>query len=63
MLESSVSSALPLCSTLNDLIETGDRVRSISGCLSCPMSYVLNTFSETVPFFEAVRDAVAKNHL
>ena len=62
MFESSVGSALPLCMTLTDLLETGDRVRSISGCLSGTMAYVLSTFSETVPFSEAVRDAVAKNH-
>jgi len=60
MFESSVGSALPLCMTLTDLLETGDRVRSISGCLSGTMAYVLSTFSETVPFSEAVRDAVAK---
>lgn len=58
--ESSVGSALPICSTLQDLYETGDEVKSISGCVSGTMAYALSAFSEEVPFSEALRTAVEK---
>ncbi|KAG7374578.1 bifunctional aspartokinase/homoserine dehydrogenase II [Nitzschia inconspicua] len=58
--ESSVGSALPICTTLQDLYETGDKVKSITGCVSGTMAYVLSSFSEDVPFSEALRAAVEK---
>ncbi|EKX32843.1 hypothetical protein GUITHDRAFT_81950 [Guillardia theta CCMP2712] len=57
--ESSVGAALPIISTLRDLLQTGDSVKLVEGSLSGTMSYVLRTFSETTPFSEAVRQAVA----
>lgn len=58
--ESSVGSALPICTTLQDLYETGDKVKSISGCVSGTMAYALSSFCEDVPFSEALRIAVEK---
>lgn len=58
--ETSVGSALPICTTLRDLFETGDKVNRISGCVSGTMAYVLSTFSDTIPFSEAVRQTVDK---
>ena len=57
-LESSVGNALPIISTLHDLLETGDTIKSIEGALSGTMAFVLSTFSDEVPFSEAVRRAV-----
>jgi bifunctional aspartokinase / homoserine dehydrogenase 1 len=58
--ESSVGSALPICTTLQDLYETGDDVKRISGCVSGTMAYALSSFSDDVPFSEALRIAVQK---
>ena len=57
--ESSVGSALPIISTLNDLLETGDTIRSISGSVSGTMAYALGTLSEEVSFSEALRGALS----
>jgi homoserine dehydrogenase len=43
--ESSVGAGLPIISTLNDLIATGDEVERIVGVFSGTMSFLLNAFS------------------
>ena len=43
--ESSVGAGLPIISTLNDLVATGDKVSKIEGVFSGTMSYLFNTFS------------------
>ncbi len=43
--ESSVGAGLPIISTLNDLIATGDKVSKIEGVFSGTMSFLFNTFS------------------
>lgn len=55
--ESTVGGALPIISTLNDLLETGDTIRSISGSVSGTMAYTLSTMSEEVSFSDALRGA------
>jgi bifunctional aspartokinase / homoserine dehydrogenase 1 len=59
-LESSVGNALPIIGTLHDLKETGDDIRTISGSLSGTMAFVLSTFSDEVPFSQALRKAQSK---
>ena len=58
LLESSVGSALPIITTLNDLVETGDKIRSLEGSLSGTMAYVLSRFSKEIPFSKAFEKAV-----
>jgi bifunctional aspartokinase / homoserine dehydrogenase 1 len=60
-LDSSVGNALPIISTLHDLLETGDTIKSIEGSLSGTMAYVLSTFSDDLPFSEAVRGAMERD--
>jgi homoserine dehydrogenase len=43
--ESSVGAGLPVISTLNDLVATGDQVTRIEGVFSGTMSYLFNTFA------------------
>ncbi|KAJ4341941.1 Homoserine dehydrogenase [Ascochyta clinopodiicola] len=43
--ESSVGAGMPIISTLNDLVETGDEVTKIEGVFSGTMSYLLNSFA------------------
>ena len=45
--ESSVGAGLPVISTLNDLIRTGDTVTRIEGVFSGTMSFLFNTFAPT----------------
>lgn len=59
-LDSSVGNALPIISTLHDLLETGDTIRSIEGSLSGTMAFVFSTFSNDpkATFSQAIRGAV-----
>jgi homoserine dehydrogenase len=42
--ESSVGAGLPVISTLNELVETGDEVRKVEGVFSGTMSFLFNSF-------------------
>ncbi|KAI8910141.1 homoserine dehydrogenase-domain-containing protein [Gorgonomyces haynaldii] len=44
--ESTVGAGLPILSTLNDLIATGDEIVSIQGIFSGTLSYIFNQFSK-----------------
>eukprot|EP00842_Homolaphlyctis_polyrhiza_P000312 jgi/Hompol1/1281/HPOL_001158-RA len=43
--ESTVGAGLPILSTLNDLVETGDEIEKIEGIFSGTLSYIFNEFS------------------
>lgn len=43
--ESSVGAGLPVISTLNDLVETGDKILKIEGVFSGTMSFLFNSFA------------------
>ena len=58
--ESSVGSALPILTTLRDLIETGDEVHRIRGSVSGTFAYVLSLLSEETSFSEALGSAIEK---
>lgn len=60
--ESSVGSALPIITTLRDLFETGDKIKSVTGCLSGTMAFLFSTHSDDVPFSEALAMAVEKGY-
>lgn len=55
--ETTVGAALPIISTLRNLLDTGDRVRSIDGILSGTLAYLFNTYDGSVPFSTIVREA------
>jgi len=55
--ETTVGAALPVISTLCDLIHTGDEVRSISGIFSGTLAYLFNVYDGSTPFSEIVRVA------
>ncbi len=55
--ETTVGAALPVISTLCDLIYTGDEVRSIRGIFSGTLAYLFNVYDGTRPFSEIVREA------
>ena len=44
--ETSVGASLPVISTLQDLVRSGDKVRKIQGVLSGTLSFIFNSFAE-----------------
>ena len=55
--ETTVGAALPIITTLCDLVYTGDEVRSVRGILSGTLAYLFNVYDGTRPFSEIVREA------
>jgi aspartokinase/homoserine dehydrogenase 1 len=55
--ETTVGAALPVISTLCDLIYTGDEVRSVRGIFSGTLAYLFNVYDGTTPFSTIVRAA------
>mmetsp|Transcript_13069 Transcript_13069/g.36783 ORF Transcript_13069/g.36783 Transcript_13069/m.36783 type:complete len:965 (-) Transcript_13069:479-3373(-) len=58
--ESSVGSALPILTTVRDLIETGDSVNKIRGSVSGTFAYVLSLLDEETSFSDAFAHAAEK---
>jgi aspartokinase/homoserine dehydrogenase 1 len=56
--ETTVGAALPIISTLQELIDTGDEVRSIQGIFSGTLAYLFNVYDGSTPFSEIVRQAL-----
>ncbi len=57
MYETNVGAGLPVITTLNDLINSGDRILKIEGVLSGSLSFIFNSFKEGVHFSEVVKQA------
>ncbi len=55
--ETTVGAALPVISTLRDLVHTGDTVRSVQGIFSGTLAYLFNVYDGERPFSEIVREA------
>lgn len=55
--ETNVGAGLPVISTLNDLIQSGDRILKIEGVLSGSLSYIFNSFTKGVKFSSVVKQA------
>ena len=55
--ETTVGAALPVITTLRDLIDTGDEIHSIEGIFSGTLAYLFNVYDGSVPFSEIVRSA------
>jgi aspartokinase/homoserine dehydrogenase 1 len=57
LFETNVGAGLPVISSLNDLIRSGDNVHRIDAVLSGTLNYVFNHYNGTKPFADVVRDA------
>jgi aspartokinase/homoserine dehydrogenase 1 len=55
--ETTVGAALPIIQTLRDLIDTGDKMKTVEGILSGTLGYLFNEFDGTKPFSQIVREA------
>jgi aspartokinase/homoserine dehydrogenase 1 len=60
--ETTVCAALPVIRTIRDLIDTGDRIRSVDGILSGTLAYLFNVYDGTVPFSEILNEARASGY-
>ena len=55
--ETNVGAGLPVLTTLNDLIHSGDRILKIEGVLSGSLSFIFNSFTEGKRFSDIVKEA------
>lgn len=55
--ETNVGAGLPIISTINDLLESGDNITELSGVVSGTMTYLFNKLEEDISFSEAVKTA------
>ena len=60
--EATVGAGLPIIDTYNKLVETGDRVLRVEGCVSGTLMYIMSAISAGARFSEAVKEAVAKGY-
>jgi aspartokinase/homoserine dehydrogenase 1 len=60
--EATVGAGLPIIDTYHKLVETGDRVLRIEGCVSGTLMYIMSAVSAGQRFSEAVRIAVEKGY-
>lgn len=57
LFETNVGAGLPIISTMNDLINSGDRILKIEAVLSGTLNFIFNTISADIPFSQTVRMA------
>jgi aspartokinase/homoserine dehydrogenase 1 len=60
--EATFGAGLPLLYTLQDLINTGDKILRIQGCLSGTLGILCSRMDEGVPFSRAVSEAMARGY-
>jgi len=56
--ETNVGAALPIINTLNNLINSGDRITKIEAILSGALNFIFNYFNKENSFYEVVKKAV-----
>jgi aspartokinase/homoserine dehydrogenase 1 len=62
LFETNVGAGLPLISTINDLMRSGDRIIRIEAVLSGTLNFIFNTLSKDIPFSKAIRMAKEKGY-
>ena len=60
--QATVGAGLPVLSTLQALVQTGDTVQRIEGVLSGTLSYIFNNLRPGRPFSEVVAEAKAAGY-
>lgn len=55
LFETNVGAGLPIINTINDLINSGDRILKIEAVLSGTLNFIFNTISADIPFSRTVR--------
>lgn len=57
LFETNVGAGLPIITTLNDLVNSGDKIMKIEAVLSGTLNFIFNTLSESVPLSATIRMA------
>ena len=57
LFETNVGAGLPIIRTINDLVNSGDKILRIEAVLSGTLNYIFNTISADIPFSQTVRMA------
>ncbi|MDO4993707.1 MAG: bifunctional aspartate kinase/homoserine dehydrogenase I [Bacteroidales bacterium] len=57
LFETNVGAGLPIINTINDLINSGDKILKLEAVLSGTLNFIFNTLSAEVPFSQTVRRA------
>lgn len=60
--ETNVGAGLPVISTLNDLIISGDQITKIEGVLSGSLSFIFNSYKEGTSFSAIVKEAQRRGY-
>ena len=55
LFETNVGAGLPIINTINELINSGDKILKLEAVLSGTLNFIFNTISAEVPFSETVR--------
>lgn len=62
LFETNVGAGLPIIATLNNLVASGDKVRSIHAVLSGSLNFICNHFNSDVSFHDIVQQAQADGY-
>ncbi|WP_185883034.1 bifunctional aspartate kinase/homoserine dehydrogenase I [Blattabacterium cuenoti] len=62
LFETNVGASLPVISTLNDLINSGDKIHKIEAVLSGSLNFIFNRFTKKTSFLEVVKEAQEKGY-
>lgn len=62
LFETNVGAGLPIINTINDLINSGDKILKIEAVLSGTLNFIFNVLSSDVPLSEAVHLAQEKGY-
>ena len=62
LFETNVGAGLPIIGTINDLLNSGDKILRIEAVLSGTLNFIFNTISHDIPFSETVRLAKEKSY-
>ena len=62
LFETNVGAGLPIIGTINDLLNSGDKILRIEAVLSGTLNFIFNTISKEIPFSETVRLAKEKGY-
>ncbi|KAA6351482.1 Bifunctional aspartokinase/homoserine dehydrogenase 1 [termite gut metagenome] len=57
LFETNVGAGLPIINTINDLINSGDKILKIEAVLSGTLNYIFNKISADIPFSQAIKMA------
>lgn len=62
LFETNVGAGLPIINTINDLINSGDKILKIEAVLSGTLNYIFNTISKDMTFSQTVNKAVKEGY-